>query len=271
MPPSPTPTPTLADNSASFGIAPVHPASARFRPAHARTRALVAGTAGALLAALAILPATTTPAAAQSGGGSGGSGRGGDPGLYLRGGLGYSTSLEDEIDYSPLWHLGVGYRFTPNLRLDVTADWRDRYIVEGGRGQFFRDQTVDSQVDNQAFMANVYYDFASMQMMGLPGGIRPYVGGGLGFSTISVDDSTVLVDINNDDIGDDIRDFFGDESDQFAWQLMAGVAYDITDNAFFDVGYRYADLGEVELASTLGTIESELRVHEILVSLGYRF
>lgn len=232
-------------------------------------RLLPAATAGLLLASLAVLPA-----AAQSGGGSGasgGSGRGDDAGLYLRGGLGYSTSLEDEIDYSPLWHLGVGYRFTPNLRLDVTADWRDRYIVEGGRGLFFRDQTVDSQVDNQAFMANIYYDFARMDMMGLPGGIRPYVGGGLGFSTISVDDSTVLVDINDDDIGDDIRDFFGDESDQFAWQLTAGVAYDIADNAFFDVGYRYADLGEVELASTLGTIESELRVHEILVSLGYRF
>ncbi|WP_162937478.1 outer membrane protein [Indioceanicola profundi] len=210
-----------------------------------------------------VLLMSAVPAMAQQSGAT-------DPGIYIRGGLGYSISGEDEIDYSPLWSLGVGYRFTPNIRVDVMADWRDRYIVEGGRGVVPGAADLDSQVENQAYMFNAYYDFATMNL-GPVAGVRPYVGVGAGLSTTKVDDATVFVDIDNDNLEGEFRDFFGDEDDQFAWQLMAGVAFDFSTNMFADIGYRYADLGEVGLSSTQGGIDSDLNVHEIMVSVGYKF
>jgi len=191
-------------------------------------------------------------------------------GLYVRGSLGYSWSFEDEIDYSVLYGAGIGYRFSPNMRVDLTADWRDRYVVEGGQGFILGGTPIDSQVDNEAYMFNVYYDIQNIPGLALPQGFRPYVGAGLGLSSISVDDTTVTVP-TDDGVDEDIRDFLGDEDDQFAWQLMVGAAYNFTDKAFVDVGYRYADLGEAQLTSTAGTLDAELDVHEIVATIGYRF
>ena len=216
---------------------------------------------------LSVVALAASPAMAQQGGRT----QTDSSGLYVRGSLGYSTSFEDEIEYSVLYGVGVGYRFTPNWRADITADWRDRYIVEGARTFAVAGAAVDSQVDNRAFMANVYFDLQQLPAISLPQGFRPYIGAGVGLSTIEVDDVRVAVDLNDDDTVDEVRDFFGDEDDQFAWQIMLGAAYNFTPNTFVDVGYRYADLGEVELTSVQGNIENNLNVHELVVTLGFRF
>jgi len=224
----------------------------------------------ALLLAGVVLP---TDAGAQQTQQSQTTGYASDPGFYIRAGTGYSTSFEDEIEYSPLWHLGLGYRLNDTWRVDITADWRDRFLVEGARPVIAGGVVtpVDSQVSNQAYMVNAYYDVRGLPVLRFPRGFRPYVGVGVGFSTIEVDDSTVFVDRPDDDIGDEVLNFLGDDDDQFAWQVMIGAAYNFTDNAFFDVSYRFADLGDVQLASAEGSIDEDLNAHEILLTLGYRF
>lgn len=37
------------------------------------------------------------------------------------------------------------------------------------------------------------------------------------------------------------------------------------------MGYRYADLVEASLTSTAGWVDTALNVHEVLVTVGYRF
>jgi opacity protein-like surface antigen len=175
------------------------------------------------------------------------------PGLYLRGSLGYSWSAEDEIDYSPLWGLGIGYRLSPNLRADLTVDWRDRYIVEGAG--------FDSKVENQSYMLNVYYDLDQLPIIQLPGGFKPYVGAGIGLSRVEVNDQLIAPGTG----------VFGDDEYNFAWQGMFGVAYQITPNFAADLGYRYAHLGEVQATSPAGNIDSDLNVHELLLTLRYGF
>lgn len=213
-----------------------------------------------LAAWLAIL---TLAGAMPAWGQSGGAPQAG--GAYVRGSLGYSWSPEDEIDYSPLWGIGAGYQFTPAIRADVTADWRDRYLVEGGRG-FLGGREVDSKVDNRTVMVNLYYDFPGLGRSTGADWLRPYVGGGLGWSRTRVDDVTVL-----DPDSGTLDEFIGDDETQFAWQLAAGVRYDTPSGLVFDFGYRYADLGDVQLTSVRGDVASGLTAHELVTSIGYRF
>ena len=184
-------------------------------------------------------------------------------GFYVRGSLGYSWSANDDIDYSPLWGLGVGYRFNPNIRTDFTVDWRDRYVVEGSTFSSF-----DSKVDNRSFMLNAYYDFDQIPVIQLPGGFKPYVGAGIGFSRTSVNDQTIP------GAGGTVASISGSDRTRLAWQGMAGVGYQVTPEFAVDLGYRYAQLGKVRASSTtsaFGSIDEDLNVHELVFTARYGF
>jgi opacity protein-like surface antigen len=185
-------------------------------------------------------------------------------GVYARGSLGFSWSSEDEIDYSPLWGIGIGYRINPNLRADFTIDWRDRYNVEGGQGFALGGTAIDSKVDNRAYMLNLYYDLERLPIIQLPGAFKPYVGGGIGMSRIEINDRDVLVDGR-------VSRLTNDNKNQFAWQLMIGAGYNFTPEMTLDLGYRYANLGEAEMSSTEGSISSDLNVHELVATVRYQF
>jgi len=181
------------------------------------------------------------------------------PGLYVRGSLGYAFSAEDEVDYSPLWGIGVGYRLDRNLRADVTIDWRDRFIVESGG--------LDTKVSNQSFMLNAYYDLDSIPIIQLPGGFKPYVGAGVGLSRIEINDQTIRP--LNAPPGVVTR--IGGDEYNIAWQVMAGVSYQLNQNFAADLGYRYAHIGEANISSTLGSVGQDLNTHEVVLTLRYGF
>jgi len=62
------------------------------------------------------------------------------------------------------------------------------------------------------------------------GKIRPYAGGGVGVSHLTISfDPLPVVD------PDDLKR----SGNAFAWQLLAGVEYALTDNFLLDLGYRY--------------------------------
>ena len=68
----------------------------------------------------------------------------------------------------------------------------------------------------------------------------------------------------------------GDESYSFAWSLMAGVGYQLTDRATLDLGYRYIDLGDAESGrvDNAGFVNpkvdiDDLAAHEIKIGLRF--
>ncbi|MGL4397965.1 MAG: outer membrane protein, partial [Hyphomicrobium sp.] len=70
----------------------------------------------------------------------------------------------------------------------------------------------------------------------------------------------------------------GDNDLAFAWSLMAGVGYQVSERTILDVGYRYIDLGEAtsERSDTAGFVNprvnyDDLSSHEIKVGLRYHF
>ena len=140
-----------------------------------------------------------------------------------------------DIKNSALFGLGVGYQFNSWLRFDATGEYRgrsaffaqDRY--PGGNGTFnvesneldgtFLPGTNEYTADIESWLglANAYLDLGTYWC------ITPYVGGGLGFASISV---LGLKDVNVPNLG---VAYATDHSEtNFAWAVYAGLAYDVT-------------------------------------------
>lgn len=196
-------------------------------------------------------------------------------GWYLRGDIGYNFDLEGDGDfnfstfdpttgvYSPgvfdtaslgdqvTWGAGFGYNFTDMIRADFTVDgFRADFsgttssaipcvAVPAFAGTTCRsDDSADAAA--LSFMINGYVD------LGTYVGFTPYVGGGLGYTYIdwsSLSDSIFCVPGAGACPGGSAlvasSEHDGEQSWRFTYALMAGLAYDVTQNLKLDVGYRY--------------------------------
>jgi opacity protein-like surface antigen len=126
---------------------------------------------------------------------------------------------------------GIGYRFNPNWRGDVTLGYRGGYSLagtDGGGGSF------KSDITSMALMANGYYDFST-------GGVRPYVGAGVGWAQNEMDPVALSFP------GGTITTPSGKKSGA-AFAFMAGVGIPVS-GWVLDIGYRYVDLGKIESGS----------------------
>jgi opacity protein-like surface antigen len=125
---------------------------------------------------------------------------------------------------------------------------------------------LHTSVTSYTMMFNAYKD------LGNYGGFTPYVGAGVGVAYNRLDDTYFT---GNPNLTGRIQ---GHDDLAFAWSLMAGVGYQLSDRAVLDVGYRYMDLGKVNS----GNIDdqrnhnpviriNDLVSHEIKVGLRYHF
>ncbi|MEO1207259.1 MAG: opacity family porin [Pseudomonadota bacterium] len=128
------------------------------------------------------------------------------------------------------------------------------------------DDPIFSSVQSHTVMANVFYDFGVIR------GFVPYVGAGIGAAYHEVDE---VFFTENPNLTNRIQ---GNENVSFAWAVMAGLGYQISDRAILDVGYRYIDMGKaksgrVDNAGFLNpALElDDLTAHEIKVGLRYHF
>jgi opacity protein-like surface antigen len=120
-----------------------------------------------------------------------------------------------------------------------------------GSGTFnFRDTFTTSNafasgsgsISTFALMANVWYD------IGTGSGLTPYLGGGIGYADHEVEHGEVI----------------NGTGGSFAWQLGAGVNFDIGERTKFGIGYRYMDAGELTIRRAPGVAGGPIEdVHEV--------
>ncbi len=94
----------------------------------------------------------------------------------------------------------------------------------------------------QTIMANGYYDFSGLD------DLTPYFGAGIGIGFINLEDES-----------------------NFAYQLMAGVSYSITDSISSNVGYTFLDAGDVDIDRGGFQVETETKSHSIDLGITYSF
>jgi opacity protein-like surface antigen len=125
---------------------------------------------------------------------------------------------------------------------------------------------LHTDITSYSLMVNAYKDFGTFR------GFTPYVGAGIGVA-YNITDEVYFT--QNPDLTNRIR---GDRDISFAWALMAGVGYNLSERTILDVGYRYLDLGEAGSENIDSALNYNPRVriddlasHEIKVGLRYHF
>ncbi len=112
-------------------------------------------------------------------------------------------------------------------------------------------QEASGSASAQTWMANAY--------LSLPAGAwRPYVGAGIGRAHVEADNAGFA----NFPL---VTDKTNDSDNAFAWQLMAGVGYQIAPSLELGARYRYLNIDEVTLISDAGDVQAidEQRVHSV--------
>jgi opacity protein-like surface antigen len=156
--------------------------------------------------------------------------------------------------------------------VEVSGHWHD---LEGSAstdfgGAFNNYLDIDGDENAQFILGNLWVDLPIDEV------IRPYVGGGIGFGRLDMDmNATWTVSGAEYSVIDD--------SDWgFAYQVGAGVAFDITPNIAIDVGYRYKVINNLnfnlddEIIASLGygdgeELEKDYKSHNVLVGLRFSF
>ena len=125
---------------------------------------------------------------------------------------------------------------------------------------------MHTSIQSYTLMMNVYKD------LGTYGRMTPYVGAGIGAAYNQLDDVSFT---GNYFLPNHIH---GENELSFAWSLMAGVGYQVSDRAVLDFGYRYIDLGSAHSGNgdSAGQYNprvniDDLTAHEFKIGLRYAF
>ena len=192
----------------------------------------------------------------------------GNTGFYLEGNLGYAfpesvdasaSGIDGEVELKDAFVFGgaLGYRF-PWVRLELNGSYRkfdtDKVKAQG--------QSVSGNGDASAVVGlfNVYVD--PDLDLGVP--VHPYLGGGVGGAYVKLD------------TGDEALSVDG-EAGAFAWNLAAGLSYDVTEHITLTAGYRYLRFEGTDFSASVAGVDTrdvhvdDVTSHEILIGLRYTF
>ena len=156
----------------------------------------------------------------------------------------------------------AGYQFG-NVRVEGEFDYANNSAdtLENPRREistdlFRRDDSLRGSTTGMTFLGNMIYDF---NVPGLSGyGVTPHVLGGIGAGRISTDlkwgDRTI---VNSSDWN-------------FAYQLGAGVRYQVMPNWSLDLDYRYRGIIDTTLRNDFEKITVPYRSHNFVASLTWQ-
>nr|WP_321524645.1 outer membrane protein [uncultured Cohaesibacter sp.] len=205
-------------------------------------------------------------------------------GWYLRGDLGVAAYVggngswlpavgndpkfyNEKINNGWLAGIGAGYYFTDQLRGDITLDYHGKAKYSGDAictnvgCNALAATTETVKFSAWTLMLNGYYDFGHWNS------ITPYVGAGAGVAYLRA------TDYNS---SDPTTQIFGNHSKfNFAWNVMAGAAFDISDRMKLDANYRLMSFGRAETGHSSDPAQinpvkfKDLYAHEFRVGLRY--
>lgn len=192
--------------------------------------------------------------------------------------FGCGTTLDSTAGTSVALGGGLGYRFLPWLRGDLTLGWRPMFDVDGTIVRAGNaDRPFQADVSSITGMVNGYIDIAGFLPRGSLGVLQPYVGAGIGFAHNSLDDITS----RSPTTPGLTQTSPGGDNTSFAWMITAGTGIQAGYGIIVDVGYKYLDMGEFSsdagqacaggACRNIDPVTGDLKAHEFSVGLRYGF
>ncbi len=208
---------------------------------------LLAPVSGRILGGLALTMAMAVPAAAEN--------EPGTPYGRIEGGYTFAFDTEVEGGLNTDVHVEGGYNIggaagvyiMPNTRTEVAIGYHSNEVDTASNGF-----TARGDLNALSFMTTVIQDIP------LGGGLRPFVGAGVGAVRLNPDFT-----LNN---GANSRAEAKDWN--FAWTATAGIAQDINDHVSVETRYRYINAGEYDFGSGP---EGDYHNHALLAGITMKF
>jgi outer membrane protein OmpA-like peptidoglycan-associated protein len=185
----------------------------------------------------------------------------GNEGFYVggAGGVNWARDAKFELqpnagsakfDYDRGWvgSLSAGYETAFGLRAEVEANYRWGNEIDSTRPA----STATGKVRSLGLMGNILYDIHT----GTP--FTPYLGAGAGAARVKHTASLGAVSVSDSDW-------------VFAYQGIAGLAYNVTNNLAITADYRYFATQRPKFEVLGSTIEGEYRNHSVMVGLRWSF
>ncbi|MCL7744746.1 outer membrane beta-barrel protein [Guyparkeria hydrothermalis] len=207
--------------------------------------------------------------------------------VYLKGGVGWAQNEGEtatvgdlgappdrvmfESDDSIAYHLGVGYRLAEWLDTELSLNQVDGFDLSGPyendgnpSGEIGR-----TEVDTTSVIILGLVNLSAVLDASWP--VEPYVGLGAGYARH---------DMARFNITNDSATINSDTSGGFAWKVLLGATYPVSEHMSLDASYAYTDYGEAK--SSLAAYERggalqlnspltvDIRSHELSLSLRYR-
>ena len=112
---------------------------------------------------------------------------------------------------------------------------------------------LHTSLTSYTLMLNLYRD------LGNYGGFTPYVGAGIGAAYNKLDQVYFTGNPNL------LNRISGNSDLSFAWSLMAGVGYQLSERTILDFGYRFIDLGKIksDRIDTAGYYNPAVKINDI--------
>ena len=198
-------------------------------------------------------------------------------GWYIRFDAGFSSATDPDVEIpsgsipadlgsSPVFGGGFGLKYVPGLRGDVSVTYRSGFEhVSGFAGM----PQGNAEFRSLVTLLSLYLDLLATER------VSPYGGFGIGFSKNKLEQIT----ITNPD-GSLLGTIQGKSHSNFAYQLCAGVNFQLAERFLLDAGYRFVKAGDYESADLLvfpdgsnapGKTIGKLSSHEVILSLQYVF
>ena len=181
------------------------------------------------------------------------------------------TGFDGEADYDP----GIGIYVALGKYLDQNEDYRAELeysyrrsdlrhvdIDTPGFPSFGASENVDGELASHSIFANLIRDF---DVTGVDG-LVPYLGGGVGIS---------FVDVQAAGVSGPASLAIDEDRTAFAYQGIAGVAYELAENLAFDLSYRYMGNAKEAYSGAYSGVNTEVNTstdsHNIFAGLRWSF
>jgi len=158
-----------------------------------------------------------------------------------------ANALNEDLTEAGFIEGGLGCQVNDLLRVEVTSG----YHFKSSLTDSF--DTLSADYDNVTVFGNAFWDITNY------GGLTPYIGGGIGMAINSLSNVSNPVDAADS------------TNTSFAWNVAAGMSYDISNTWTVDLAWRYTSFGELVSDGRQPFETTKLEANEVVLSLRYNF